>query len=90
MTGGARPESVRLEIGELAVHGIDVRRPHLLGPAVETELAGLLRDRGVPPSWSSGGPAEPARPLTVVAGRSIGAEVLARRLALAVYEGLAG
>ena len=87
---GARPGGVRLEIGELAVHGVHVQRPHLLGPAVEAELAGLLRERGVPPLWSSGGPAEPVRPLTIRVGRSIGAEVLARRLALAVYEGLAG
>jgi hypothetical protein len=84
------PGAVRLDIGELTVRGVHVLRPHLLGPAVETELAGLLRERGVPALWSSGGPSEPARPLTIRAGSSIGAEVLARRLALAVYEGLAG
>ena len=88
--GGVRPADVRLEIGELVVHGVHVQRPHLLGSAVEAELAGLLRERGVPALWSSGGPAALARPLTIRVGRSIGSEVLARRLAFAVYEGLAG
>jgi len=74
---------IRLEIGELAVHGVEVVRPERLGPAIETALAGLLRDRGVPADLH----AEPG-PLTVTVDGPIRAEALAQRLAHAVYEGL--
>jgi hypothetical protein len=76
---------IRLEIGELAVHGVDVVRPERLGAAVEAALTGLLRDRGVPAGWR----AEPG-PVTVVVDGPIRAEVLAEHLARAVYQGLAG
>jgi hypothetical protein len=75
---------IRFEIGELAVHGVEVLRPERLGPAMESALTGLLRDRGVPTGWR----AEPAGPLNIVVEHPIRAEVLAERLALAVYKGL--
>jgi len=75
----------RLEIGELAVHGVDVVRPERLGPAVETALAQLLRDRGVPAD-----PGPLTAPVTIVVTQPVRAEVLAERLAHAMYEGLTG
>jgi hypothetical protein len=75
----------RLEIGELAVHGVDVVRAERLGPEFSAALTGLLRDRGLPADWRT----EPG-PLTVTVDGPIRAEVLAQRLARAVYEGLAG
>ena len=81
---------VRLEIGELALHGVPVSRPQALGPAFEAALTRLLRDRGVPPAWSDGAPGPPDRPLTVTLPRDANPEALAERLAAAVYERLAG
>lgn len=75
---------IHVEIGELAVHGVDVVRPERLGPAFSAALTGLLRDRGVPAH-----PGQITAPVTIVAEHSIRAEVLAERLARAVYEGLA-
>jgi hypothetical protein len=75
----------RLEIGELAVHGVDVVRPERLGPAVETALARLLRDRGLPAD-----PGPLTAPVTIVVTQPVRAEVLADHLARAMYEGLAG
>jgi len=76
---------IRLEIGELAVHGVDVVRPERLGSEFEAALTGLLRDRGVP---AHVGGIE--APVTIVVDSPIRAEVLAERIARAVYRGLAG
>ena len=82
---------VRLEIGELVVSGVDVTHPHRLGPGVEAALTALLRDRGVPSQWSTGervDVTDAAPSLRVRLDRVIDAELLAQRLALAVYDGL--
>lgn len=80
---------VRVRIGELAVHGLSLGRPETLGPALESALTRLIAERGTPASWCSGGELHP-RPLSVSAEPGMSAEVLAERLALAVYEGLGG
>jgi hypothetical protein len=76
---------IRLEIGELTVHGVNVVRPERLGPEFETALAGLLRDGGVPARFG-----QLDAPLMIAVDGPIRAEVLAERLARAVYRGLAG
>ncbi|GLZ81510.1 hypothetical protein Afil01_63170 [Actinorhabdospora filicis] len=86
---GEGPAGVRLRVGELAVHGLTVRRPETLGPALEAALTRLIADRGVPGPWRAGGDLTPP-PLSVTAEPGIAAEALAERLALALYEGLGG
>jgi hypothetical protein len=86
----ASPAEVRLRIGELALHGVPVTGADRLGPALAAALDKLLRERGVPASWSDGAAPSRPRPVTVVADRSGNPELLARRLALALYEGLGG
>ena len=84
------PAEVQLRIGELALHGVPVTAAHRLGPALADALDRLLRERGVPASWSAGQVSARPRPVTVVADRSGDPELLARRLAVALYERLGG
>jgi hypothetical protein len=74
---------IKLEIGELTVHGVDVVRPERLGAEFETALTGLFRDGGVPAHLG-----QLEAPVTIVVDGPIRAEVLAERLARAVYRGL--
>ncbi|MBO0654491.1 hypothetical protein J1792_17390 [Streptomyces triculaminicus] len=80
---------VELHIGEIAVHGVEVERPDLLGPAFEAAFSRLLHERGVPASWSTGELTAPDRTLTMDRfGPTTSTEALAERLARTVYEGL--
>ena len=46
---------VTLHIDELVLDGFPAADRHRIADAVERELGRLLAERGVPPSWSSGG-----------------------------------
>lgn len=85
------PHSVRVDIGELVLDGFDSRiDPDRLSVAFQTELARLVRERGVPlAADGSGRDVEalgglPALPVTTSPGR------LGEALARAVHAGLSG
>ncbi|MGW3206857.1 hypothetical protein [Streptomyces sp. NPDC001135] len=88
MTGDRR--GLELRIGEIAVRGVELRRPDLLGPAFEAALTRRLRERGVPPGWTTGEVSPPSRPLTLTVAPGAGAEEIAEGLARTVYAGLGG
>jgi hypothetical protein len=83
-----RQANVELQIEELVLEGFDPGDGHVIGAAVERELARLLTEEGVPPSL-----VENSRVPHVDGGsfeleRASDAQIIGARLAQAVYEGI--
>jgi hypothetical protein len=53
VSNGASPHEIEVHIEELVLHGFAVGDRWRIGDALESELRGLLAERGVPPAWLS-------------------------------------
>jgi hypothetical protein len=46
-----RPREIQVHIEELVLHGFDPRSRWSVADALESQLRGLLAERGLPPDW---------------------------------------
>jgi len=82
--------NVELRIEELVLRGFAPRDRHRIGEVIESELARLFSEKGVPPSLARGGVIShlDGGMLDVAPGTS--AEELGARAARALYGGMTG
>lgn len=85
------PAQVDLHIDELVLDGLDGLNSSYVGLVVQRELARLLSERGVPPSWQQDG--ESAAYLdggTLTVSSGLPANALGARMAQAIYTSFSG
>ncbi|MCX6028843.1 MAG: hypothetical protein NT169_06025 [Chloroflexi bacterium] len=81
--------AVELHIEELVLRGFPPEQRQAIAAAVETALAGLLAERGVPPAWAGGGEAPRVDGGQFVVTPAARPEAIGAQVAQAVYGGLA-
>ena len=83
-----KPGNVELRIEELVLHGFEPADHHRIGEAVESELARLFVEEGVPTSLAREGGTDRVDGGTIEAQPGSGAEAIGALVARAVYGGL--
>jgi hypothetical protein len=80
--------NLRVHIDELVLHGFAPGDRARIGDAVQSELARLFRETGVPPGLSDGGGADRLTAGSFHASASARPETTGGQIAAAVYRGL--
>ena len=83
-----RPANVELHIEELVFHGFPPGERHLIGQAVERELARLFAEGGVPPSLARDGEIGHLDGGDFEVRSGFGTEAIGARVARAIHGGL--
>ena len=81
-------QDIHLHIDELVLHGFSNHHAHLIGEAVEREITRLLRERGLPASFSTQGTLERLSAGSFTVQPGAGEELIGNNIAHSVYKGM--